>query len=319
MGNCLITKLKGSIDNELIPKVGELHVGFEKTEQDVTVMHFGSRKESTMRIVGDSYFTDKNGKTNLGKIKVLNPNIEQDVYMNNSTFDLFIDNKYSIYNFTNYKIDTYPSFKDKISLDINALKYSNLHRFILQNSYIEGDISALGNSTNLITLYAYCCPNIYGNTSSLSKLRNLSRVNFNLSPNIDSNLEDFINNVNLVELVGIKSGDLSVLKNLNLLEQISVNDEVTGDLAKVPNSVYFFASEGNKKITWSSRDTNGFIISINNVYFSNIDDVLINESKCTSKGNSFNTIALIGTRTSASDSAVATLQQKGYTVSITNA
>lgn len=319
MGNCLVTKFKSSINNELIPRIGEISIGFEQSTQNVVCLHIGSRKNTTLRIVGNGYFTDKNGETNLGKTKVLNANIEEDVYMNNSKFDLFIDNKYNIYSFSNNKADTYPVIKDNMSFDIEAFKYSNLQNLILQNSSIAGNLSVIGNSTAMNRLYAYLCPNIYGDTASLSKITDIKRVNLLQSPNIDSKLEDFSNKVQLVELAGIKSGNLSALKSLNLLEQISVYDNVTGDLAKVPNSVYYFNSNGNKNITWSSRDTKGFIIAINNVYFSNIDDVLINEAQCVAKGNSFNTIVLIGTRTSASDAAVSTLQSKGYTVSITPA
>ena len=60
-----------------------------------------------------------------------------------------------------------------------------------------------------------------------------------------------------------------------------------------------------------------FIISLPYAKMGNyIDAMLINQAKCQASTSSNKTISVNGTRTSASDAAIQTLQSKGYTVSV---
>lgn len=68
----------------------------------------------------------------------------------------------------------------------------------------------------------------------------------------------------------------------------------------------------------SERDNNYNIISLQDVHLgSDVDAMLINQSKCVVNVNTAKTISVFGNKTSASDAAVQALQSKGYTVSIT--
>ena len=188
----------------------------------------------------------------------------------------------------------------KVSGDIEALKnLVELTKVRFQNTKVQGNISNLSNLTKCseINLYNNGC---YGDISSLSKLTKLTRfICYNMSGNLAS---------------------LTALSELRILE--IEKSTVTGDIATLPAKTVFFNASGNTStFTWSSRSSSSCIISIyGRPKISNIDKMLQDQANCVIPENIGNkTITATGTRTSASDAAVATLQQNGYTVSITPA
>ena len=123
-------------------------------------------------------------------------------------------------------------------------------------------------------------------------------------------------------------GDISNFSAASTLKQLSIDDaKLTGDISLLPSELLYFRNSNKKSIfTWNTeREVNSSIIGLYKINLGNdVDKMLINQSKCTAKelGNNpswFRTINAFGTRTSASDAAVQTLQSKGYTVSITPA
>ena len=187
------------------------------------------------------------------------------------------------------------SIKDKYSLNrlevnrfgfksIDDLKYSTNLNFIKSwYADISGDISAFGNLTAL-TLLELGSPNI--------------------------------------------SGDISAFSNLTALKSLTLkNSIVTGDISKLPAKTRFLSLLGKRGVnmTWTNRASSSNIIAIEgSPMIDNIDKMLQDQAECVSTltGSDaiwMKTITGRGTRTSASDAAVASLQQKGYTVSITPA
>ena len=152
----------------------------------------------------------------------------------------------------------------------------------LSNTQVSGDIANLKSLTALTTL-------------------NLSNTQVPLTGNI---------------------GELSVLSKCT---EMSINySKLTGDLATLP-SVCRFASFSNDKgsvFTWSTRPSSAKIIAMQgNARLGNIDKMLQGQAQCqvgfsSNDSPQYKTISISGNRTSASDEAVATLQQKGYTISI---
>lgn len=171
------------------------------------------------------------------------------------------------------------------------------------SSQVSGDISALSKLTKLITVRMYGT-NVSGNINALS---NLSKLQYFLAPNT--------------------SGDVQALSGLGELKEFSSNSStIVGDLAKLPSTCYSFDVSNYKGngFTWSSRASSSKIISIiGSPKIENIDKMLQDLAQCQvaipDKTGTYNVISAIGTRTSASDAAVQTLQSKGYTVSITPA
>ena len=214
-----------------------------------------------------------------------------------------------------------------ISGDIENLKnLTDLATLNMSSTQVSGDISALKNLTALTRL-GFGYDNIQGSISSLQKLTALTLLILN-GTNVSGNISSLQNLTALTTLtVDNISGDISNLKGLNNLSTIkSSNSTLNGDLATLPPNVTFLSlNKCTTTFTWGERPSSSKIVAMEgNAVISNIDKMLQNQAQCqtgiTSSSNTWEkTIACIGTRSSASDAAVQTLQSKGYTVSITPA
>lgn len=117
-------------------------------------------------------------------------------------------------------------------------------------------------------------------------------------------------------------GDLNSLYGMSKLKIfVSNNSNITGDLARMPATFYLGQLSANAQtFTWSSRTSPSKIIGIYyGVSVDNVDKLLQDEAGCEAQSDAVpfqRVINLSGTRTSASDGAVETLQEKGYTVSV---
>ena len=119
------------------------------------------------------------------------------------------------------------------------------------------------------------------------------------------------------------SGDIAALKNLTALTIMEFKNVtgLRGDMGTLPDNILFFTG-GKGNFTWTTSSRT-YILATEGAHCDRIDDMLNDMATKTAKfaGDEawYKTISLIGTRTSASDAAVQTLQSKGYTVSITPA
>ena len=194
--------------------------------------------------------------------------------------------------------------KTKISGDIANLKnLTALTSLILNSAKVEGDISNLKNLTALTNLNI-SSTNISGNIANLQNLTALTNL--------------FINNTQI-------SGDITniyfALRGTTKEFSVADCNNLSGDLASLPNNILFFNSiRGNSKFTWTRGSSRTNILACINLHCTNIDDMLNDMANMTASfaGQEvrYKNIGLVGTRTSASDAAVQTLQSKGYTVSI---
>lgn len=119
-------------------------------------------------------------------------------------------------------------------------------------------------------------------------------------------------------------GDISAFRNNQNIIELGLNKlNCTGDLATLPDNILFIDNTGGSgKFSWGAS-TRHNILAMLNVKTDDVDKILnamaSMEAKFIGADSWYHTISLIGTRTSASDVAVTTLQSKGYTVSITPA
>ena len=126
--------------------------------------------------------------------------------------------------------------------------------------------------------------------------------------------------LNYVSLVNTQvSGDVASLSGLKNLTILFAGKNNYGDVA-VLSPILQFINMNKKSATWSTRPSSSTIIAMEDVDFGNeVDKMLQNQAQCV-KPEIQNeqawkrTINVIGTRTSVSDSAVAALQGKGYTI-----
>lgn len=312
MNKCLVTKLNGSSDNTNLLKIGEMRVLMKKVDspdKNSRGIQLIVNKEANLGIIGDGYFTDETFTENKGRTFNVQPNTLTKVYVSNTDCELSIPDKYSLVTFIDQATSGNPLQKNKEISNIDIFKYSyNLTNLNIANSSISGDIKDL-KSLSLLDTLVIPYTNVTGNINSLiscTKLRSVLLVNTK---------EPFV-------------GDMGSFKNASNLKNISIkNAKLYGDLATLPASLRFasFDSDRGSSFTWSSRPSSANIIAIEgNANLTNIDKMLQDQAQCqvgftSSDSVYYKTISVAGNRTSASDDAVATLQQKGYTISIAKA
>ena len=112
---------------------------------------------------------------------------------------------------------------------------------------------------------------------------------------------------------------------VNLTDAYLQRSTFTGDLSKFPAICSFvdFSDNKNTVLSWTNRPSTATVIAMQgNARITDVDKMLQDQAKCvayTGDKEWMKIISCVGTRTSASDAAVQTLQSKGYTVSITPA
>lgn len=311
---CLVTKLQGVVENDNLLKIGEFRIKVTETKspsKDSQSINLSFSKDSVVEIIGNGYFTDETLQQNLGTSMNFMANTPKLIYISNGNYYISIRDKYSLLQL-NTNVKAYPefnindlkfskvvnieSYSNKISGDLSAFIDKGLTYVVLINTNISGDLSTL-NLDNLFRLDINS-KLIHGNTSKVAKALNLQYLSLN-NTSVNSNLED--------------------IKNLPIIDTAFLGNNVIGDLSTIPNSIKTVSGFG--KVTWTSdRPTSAYIPNIENFNLGNdVDRMLNNLAKCQDNGYNIKYIKCSGNRTSASDTAVTTLQQKGYTVSITPA
>lgn len=292
MGNCLVTKLAGSVNNSSLLKLGEIKVISNLTNignsGDYIRVDSSTDKPLTLKMETGYFRASKSSNDSIGtEITVSSP---QELFPSTGKHVISVIPKYNI------------KWLQNIATDIDNLKFSkDLNTMILlSDSY--GDISALKNLTELTSLIMLNT-HVSGDISALGTLVNL--VHF--------------------ELGGTDKivGNISSLKALSKLDNFKLKgNNIYGDLATIPAQCRFASLSNNAKFTWGARPASSKILAIESApTISNIDKMLQDQAACQASISSsdpifYKTISATGTRTSASDAAVATLQSKGYTLSI---
>lgn len=290
MAKCLVTKLKEATNNMSLLKIGEMRVhvsplnGIDYSSSYLEI-DVESGKTLNLEIIGNGYFTDSTLSSNLGKSLVLSSG--RKVYLSDGEYEVSIISKYDITNF----IDGGRNF----TVDIRDLRFCPTISYIVlrENSY--GDISNLKNIESTYITIA--------------------------SNNVKGDIRVFSEN-NILHILEINSknvfGDISAFRNKTALISLSLkNSNCNGDLATIAPNLKSFHSNDNSIFSWSNRSSDKTLFSIfNHPLINNLDKMLIDISTCMDGNFSIKVIEVRGNRTSSSDEAITTLQNKGYTVSI---
>ena len=330
MAKCLVTKLKGSVDNNELLRIGEMRIKVESVESPTKNTQGFSctfSEPTTLEIVGEGYFTDDTLTENKGKSMVVPANNNTNIIVSQATI-VSIRDKYNLVTLYCFISNGSPYGQNKV-LNIEDLKYShNIRELNLYNMKVTGDIANLKNLTAL-TVLLLNNTNVTGDISALKNITSLNRINLS-NTNVTG---DIANLKNLTALTGISltniqiTGDIAQLESCSNINNIVIQNSVNGDLSKLPKKCFFISFVGSNDAiyTWTSRPSSYNIFAIEGkIKVDNIDKMLQDLAQCqaaipSSNESWYKIIKAIGTRTSASDAAVQTLQSKGYTVSITPA
>ena len=351
---CLVTKLKGTVNNNTLTKVGELRIKFSKVQTasaSTQYLNISVKSNQTISIVGEGYFTDSALSQNKGKtISISGAN--NTVYVSNTGCEVSVPDKYNITDLSFGNNDARIFNKE---LDLNDLSYSPLNSLYLPYSNLTGSLDGLRNITSILSL------NIIGandtgdldSLKGLTSLTSLSLANTNVTGDLDS-LKGLTSLTSLSLANTNVTGDISSLQRLTSLATLNLGcvntmiignidifksfaklsslslkySKLSGDIATLPSNCRFLSMQNDKgsSVTWSTRPSSAKIIAMEgDIELSNVDVMLQNQANCQvgivpSDETAYKSIiTTLGTRTSASDDAVTTLQQKGYTVRIAKA
>ena len=328
---CLVTKLNGTVNNDSLLKLGEVKFKFNKVvnpTSNTQNFYIAVNKPTTLKINGGGFFTDKNLTEHKGNTLTIDANKSGLYFVSNNDVEISVIDKYNLTELKNYdsitasgKEDFSNKFKD---FDLSNLIYcAALKKIIIANTSASGDIASLGKLVNL-TYLSVANTSASGDIASFSKLVNLTNLNVaNTSVSGDiASLGKLVNLTNLNVTNTSVSGDIASLGKLTKLgSSLIISDNlITGDLGTLPDNIKWVRCSKNQNFTWTTTKRTK-ILAMENVKCDQIDNLLNDlagkEADFGGAQEWFKSIILIGSRTSASDEAVQTLQNKGYTVRIT--
>lgn len=305
MTQCLVTKLKGTVNNDSLPKLGELIIEVNNVSSknlELTYTGVNIRTCGNVTISNTAYNTAKS-VSGTGKIFLSNEGKENQVY----------------------EIKTWGE---------EGFSFPNLNSPFLKNCSIlyisnKGYDTPLKRSINRINLSN---TNVIGKYSDFttSEIISISKSTWNGGEVFDIDQLPNNSNTTLIELVGMNvKGDISRLNATNYPKTTSLKfwgnknaEGLHGDISKLtPNGSLVYLTRSSAGYSWSNRPSNYKVLAMSGANLNNdIDKMLINQASLeVGSSYEYKNIAVIGTRTSASDEAVATLQGKGFTISITPA
>ena len=311
MEKCLVTKLNGVVNNKDLLHIGECVISIESKAVNQILFQAD--------LVGTDYYCEQAHK--LGNNSV-NANTKMSVNGWTDIKSVSVE-KYRFHFLNKYRIRGLLQ-KNEEACELEQLSYlKNVNEFgINANSAL--DLSVFRESKNLTSLYLR--GNVIGDISSLVDITNLTKLRIN-SVAVTGYISSLKTLTKLTEITGtfqIK-GNAEDLKDFNNMVMFNcanaVNKNDFGDVALLPANFSYLYLGTNASISWTSRPSTSKIIEIfGSPNLSNIDKMLQDQAQCVSSASeSTKIISATGTRTSASDAAVQTLQSKGYTVSITPA
>ena len=305
MSNCLITKLKGIVNNPSLPKIDELVIQVNSN----TPLYITS--SNSCRVV-NGYFSNETFSTNLG------------TSMDSNSGTIFVTGGSTLFLSPKNEIGRlWGSNESSVTINVEDLAYiGNLPSLKWMSGCVVGNIDALKDKP-FLEFVASDCPGLYGNLSSILN-PNIATISLARTA-VKGNVSDFINCKSLEGNVSMPpkiSGDLSIFNsefpNVTMLtsENSSPDYILTGDMSNINSKIEFLSFSGHTtNFTWKGTK-GGKIVACDNCNFGNDLDAFLNNMAELEAGT-YKTIIAKGTRTSASDAAVQTLQSKGYTVSIT--
>lgn len=312
MGKCLITRLNASANRDDLPVLGKIRINVTRT--DNTAQQYGV--SGTIVIKGSTLTWKGTGKCTINTLDNITYQVSTD---KTSKGILFVDDKYKV-----ECIDTIFAHGSNVSFeDIN--KYcKEIIGLNVSNSEQDGDISVLKDISKLESLYI-SSTKITGDLSNAQYLPNIKSLDISNS-SVSCDLSIFANCANLININvsnTSSTGNLSILATLNNIRSISAKSTViTGDLSLFANKASFREfTYWELKSTWNSDSLRPSSMGKITGAFgfktaADTDNFLKNMAKCSDEDVKNKTWYFQNShRTSASDAAVSTLQNTGFTLS----
>lgn len=309
MGKCLVTKLSGVVQKEDLLKIGELEIILKgNSSSGMRIPSFSFTEATVIKSINGLISAENANNGN----KAQELNISS-VSGNMSCFAdgevrLRVENKYNLVSL--YEQDN-NAFAD-LEINLADLEFcKSLTRLdIGSNKTVKGSLEDIKDLP--IT-------DIYLNLETPSDLANVK--GWTLTSHAPEGV-----------LLGNVYGDISNIHtsfagNIKITVIGTEGKSLYGDLGKLGNKIQIFVSSGSmsENFTWSSstvRPSSYSFLPMYNARFAtgkDVDNYLINVASCKfDSGHDKNIIIFCtnGTRSSASDTALATIKSNGYNVSL---
>lgn len=256
--DCLVTKLKGIVDNGDLLKIGELRI---KTNLQSTIkLGYSDTSRVVKNLTGNFISPSGVNEVTVGVVASMSEA---------TSMTAGVDNIISIPE--KYKLSYLEGTIRGINLDIKELDYMPNLIYAL-NMVLSGDTSELKNvNPNLRQLSFIACTANINIPQIVSLYPNLTIIRFSASTNVTGSIDDL---GALTSLTGISLGDVSgagSLEGFVAKQKISGKSESTGlgvsiiDGNYAPNTKFKDASisVGNAGLTWVSSGDNT-VITFNN-------------------------------------------------------
>lgn len=305
MTQCLVTKLKGTVNNDSLPKLGELIIEVNNVSSknlELTYTGVNIRTCGNITISNTEYDYAKK-VSGTGKIFLSSEGEENQVY----EIKTWGEEGFS-----------FPNLNSSFLKSCSILYISN-----------RGYDTPLSRSKNRINLSNTNVIGKYSNFTN-SEIISISNSTWNGGEVFDIDQLPNNSNVTLIEFSNMNvKGDISRLNATNYPKTTSLKfwgnknaEGLHGDISKLtPNGSLVYLTRSSAGYSWNNRPSNYKVLAMSGANLNNdIDKMLINQASLeVGSSYEYNNISVIGTRTSASDEAVATLQGKGFTISVTPA
>ena len=312
MGKSLITRLNASVNRDDLPVLGKIRINVTGTDNTAQ----SSGITGGMQINGSSLTWKGTGRCTINSSDNIKYYVNTD---KTSKGILFIDNKYEV-----KSIETVWAYGANVNFEDINLYCKELTSLNISNSEQDGDLSALKDLSNLKGLYIGGTK-VTGDLSNLPYLPNIGGIDISRT-SISCDISIFANSVNLgnINVSNTSStGDLSILAAFNNIAHIGATSSgITGDLSLFANKASLRTfNYWELENTWSSDSLRPSNMSKIMGAFKfktavDTDNFLKNMAKCSDEDVKNKTWYFQNShRTSASDAAVSTLQNAGYTLS----
>lgn len=324
MNEALILQTKGSVVTSL-PKIGEIRIRLKKQGTGAALSQFSflpNSKGLTVSLLSGNGFLSTDSAATSGTKSLSLTTASYVFYCKLTADDILcisdITNFTALYGAANNPGTNAPAVDE----DISVLKYcTNLTHINIRSTGVYGDISNIRLLTAL--KYLNISAGVYGNISALSGLTALTSILLQNSK-VEGNLYSIsgcvsaieINVSNLYNLTGNLS-DLSAMTLLNSLE--GDNSNISGDINVLTANIFKIGLATQQSLTYLGTSAvkfpymHDFYINKSVLTSAQMDNLLISLSKSSWSGNKVLAVKK-DIRTSASDSAIATLQANGVTV-----
>ena len=290
MNKCFVTKLPVVSDNKDLLKLGECVVSMECTNDKVDLISLNKALYycEQAHTLGDMSVAAGEKKTVESWKEIYG--VKAGIY----TFH-FLD-KYSI-----------DGLLLRIPHSSNGLSFLTSCSQFMVNSTDEFSVEKIEKFEKIKMLWLF--GNVSGDIASLKGLTALTSLSATYGDKITLKAADFSEMPNL-RSINVGTGGTAYIGEF-------------GDVATLgPEFIYLFLGGNYATIEWTARPSSSKIISIfGSPKLANVDKMLQDQANCvvgiTSTSPEYlRTISATGTRTSASDNAVATLKSKGYIIII---